>query len=161
MWQVDLDEVFGCTRLAVFSNSGRAKWEAAHFSRFFSRKQGAEEQKTTCGLWTGIFYGVLRGDPEVAGPVFPEHWAPKRYTSQFPAQIPERSISDSQVKAAFDKLLAYPERLSRFTVCPFIDGPDEFDEPAATLWASPANYIHGRSATMLSSASRFAKRYRY
>ncbi|KAK0706301.1 hypothetical protein B0T26DRAFT_680004 [Lasiosphaeria miniovina] len=36
------------------------------------------EQKTMRGLVRGILYDVLRGNPEVAHVVFPEHWAPNR-----------------------------------------------------------------------------------
>ncbi|KAK0750181.1 hypothetical protein B0T18DRAFT_389646 [Schizothecium vesticola] len=119
----EVREVFGCTRLlAAFWNSG-----------FFFRKRGAEEQETMCGLRTGILYDVLSGGSRSSRAGFPKHCTPNRHASQLPAQLPELSISDSQVKAAFYKLLACPERLSRFKVCPFIDGPDELDEPAVSL----------------------------
>ncbi|KAK1758915.1 hypothetical protein QBC47DRAFT_314808 [Echria macrotheca] len=103
-------------------------------SSFFFWKLGTDEQKTMRGLRRGILYDVLRGNPDVARLVFPEHWAPKRHASQLRA-VPELDISGSQVTAAFDRLLGSAETIPRFKICLFIDGLDEFDEPAESLWA--------------------------
>ena len=103
-------------------------------SGFFFWRLGSDEQKTMRGLRRGILYDVLRGNPEVARLAFPEHRVPKRHASQLWAQLPELSISESEVKAALDRFLDSAKRISRFKICLFIDGLDEFDEPAESLW---------------------------
>jgi hypothetical protein len=105
------------------------------FSGFFFWKLGTDEQKTMRGLLRGVLYNILKKNPKIAKLVFPEHWTPKRYALRLMAQTPGPSISDGQVKTAFDRLLNCEEIFAHFKICLFIDGLDEFDGPTESLWS--------------------------
>ncbi|KAK0627911.1 hypothetical protein B0T14DRAFT_146331 [Immersiella caudata] len=105
------------------------------FSAFFFWKPGTDEQKTMRGLRRGILHGVLSRDPDVTKMLFPEYWSPKAHFGPgFPAQMSAFSISDGQVKAAFDQMLACQGQFANYKVCLFIDGLDEFEEPDESHW---------------------------
>ncbi|KAK4182585.1 hypothetical protein QBC35DRAFT_395679 [Podospora australis] len=106
------------------------KWAGTEhliLSHFFFWKPGTDEQKTMRGLQRGILYDILAKDLGVTKMVFPDLWSPHQYNST--SQRPSFNISGKQVKNAFERLIACKGSFSKYNICLFIDGLDEFDEP--------------------------------
>ncbi|KAI1390577.1 uncharacterized protein F4822DRAFT_393615 [Hypoxylon trugodes] len=97
-------------------------------SNFFIWRLGGRDQKTWKGLVGSLLYDTVLQTPSITKILFSGHWETGQAWLNHKANTVIH-FSDSEIRAAFDKLINGPEIHKNFRICFFIDGLDEFQEP--------------------------------
>lgn len=110
-----------------------AKEKRLIFANFFLWRLGGKDQKTWKGLIGSLLYDIVRQTPSITKILFSDRWETEKAWLNIKVNtvIP---LTDSDICAAFDKLINDSEIHENFRMCFFIDGLDEFEEPTESYW---------------------------